>query len=39
VLEKALNKLALITHESSDWRVISYEGGKYGVHKGLLEER
>ena len=39
VLEKALNKLALITHESSDWRVISYEGGKYWVHKGLLEER
>ena len=39
VLEKALNKLALVTHESSDWRVISYEGGKYWVHKGLLEER
>ena len=39
VLQKALNKLTLITHERGNWRAISYEGGTYWVHKGLLEER
>ena len=39
VLEKALNKLVLITHERGNWRAISYEGKEYWIHQSLLEER
>ena len=38
-LQKALNKLALITHERGNWRAISYEGKEYWIHQSLLEER